>query len=121
MAGGSVVRSYSPAPETWKPGDIVTVTLTYSLPNDAPEGAYELTDTLPSGLRYLERPWAYGQRVDWSVYSSLDPARGRTAGDLLGGEEGEADSVSRPGGFGRPSTGLRRPCCSIRAAAWSTA
>lgn len=70
MAGGSVVRSYSPAPETWKPGDIVTVTLTYSLPNDAPEGAYELTDTLPSGLRYLERPWAYGQRVDWSVYSS---------------------------------------------------
>lgn len=69
MAGGSVVRSYSPAPETWKPGDIVTVTLTYSLPADAPEGAYELTDTLPSGLRYLERPWAYGQYVDWSVYS----------------------------------------------------
>ncbi|MEW8979082.1 MAG: Ig-like domain-containing protein [Symbiobacterium sp.] len=70
MDGGRVVRTYSPAPETWKPGDIVTVTLTYSLPGDAPGGAYELTDTLPSGLRYLERRWAYGQRIDWSQYDS---------------------------------------------------
>ncbi|MBP2019230.1 hypothetical protein J2Z79_002655 [Symbiobacterium terraclitae] len=69
-AGGRVVRSYSPAPEKWKPGDIVTVTISYTLPANAPEGGYELTDTLPSGLRYLERPWAYGQRVDWSTYNS---------------------------------------------------
>jgi len=70
MSGGSVVRSYSPAPGNWKPGDIVTVTLTYTLPPNAPEGGYELTDTLPSGLRYLERPWAYGQQVNWSTYDS---------------------------------------------------
>ena len=70
MGGGKVERSYSPAPEDWKPGDIVTVTVTYSLPAGAPEGDYELTDTLPSGLRYLERPWVWGQRVDWSKYES---------------------------------------------------
>lgn len=70
MAGGNVVRSYSPAPEAWKPGDIVTVTLTYGLPADAPEGAYELTDTLPSGLRYLERPWSWGERINWSNYTT---------------------------------------------------
>ncbi len=67
--GGAVARRYSPAPETWKPGDIVAVTLSYTIPADAPEGLYELTDTLPSGLRYLERPWAWGRPIDWSVYT----------------------------------------------------
>jgi len=68
--GGRITRTYSPAPDQWKAGDIITVTLSYSAPSDAPKGAYEIHDYLPSGLRILERSWQYGLQVDWTKYES---------------------------------------------------
>ncbi len=70
QGGTKITRTYSPAPEEWKAGDIVSVTLSYSVPADAPKGAYEIHDYLPSGLRMLERSWQYGMQVNWNQYES---------------------------------------------------
>ncbi|MFZ5827656.1 MAG: Ig-like domain-containing protein [Bacillota bacterium] len=64
----SITRTFSPPAEKLKAGDIVTVTLQYSLPATAPKGAYEITDYLPAGLKLLERPWSYGVKPQWDKY-----------------------------------------------------
>jgi hypothetical protein len=43
-----------------KLGDILQVTLEYDFDKDAPQGCYNLTDHIPSGLTYLDNPWSYG-------------------------------------------------------------
>jgi hypothetical protein len=43
-----------------KLGDILQVTLSYDFATDAPNGCYELTDHIPSGLSYLDNPSNYG-------------------------------------------------------------
>lgn len=70
QGGSTITRTYSPAPHEWKPGDLVRVTLHYTVPANGPNGGYELTDYLPSGLRIVERSWRYGMRVDWQQYDS---------------------------------------------------
>lgn len=43
-----------------KLGDILQVTLDYDFNKDAPQGCYDLTDHIPSGLTYLDNPSSYG-------------------------------------------------------------
>jgi uncharacterized repeat protein (TIGR01451 family) len=40
-------------------GDIVQVTLTYSFSSTAPLGCYLITDTIPSGMAYIDDPSRY--------------------------------------------------------------
>lgn len=69
-AGATITRTYSPPSGQMKAGDIVAVTLNYSIPADAPNGGYEISDYLPSGLRLVERAWSYGSQFDSSRYTS---------------------------------------------------
>lgn len=65
-----ITRTYSPSPDSLKAGDIVTITLHYSLPAGAPGSGYEITDYLPSGLKLLERSWQYGTWPERPQYDS---------------------------------------------------
>jgi hypothetical protein len=47
--------------QTFKQGDLVKVTLHYSLPPQAPAGCYQVSDVLPSGLKLITRTWKYGR------------------------------------------------------------
>ncbi|MCL6581396.1 MAG: hypothetical protein K6U08_07265, partial [Firmicutes bacterium] len=93
----AVERTYSVsgrAGTSFKAGDLVKVTLSYRISGQAPEGAYQLVDFLPSGLACVARPWEYwgppdqnlgcpvevdGQRVVFGVYNTLksDPVTGK--------------------------------------------
>ncbi|MEW6662398.1 MAG: alpha-2-macroglobulin family protein [Bacillota bacterium] len=68
------------AGQTPKAGDIVVVTLKYSIGDQAPAGLYEINDFLPAGLKAIERPYerglvdfwqypteVYGQKVSFNV------------------------------------------------------
>ena len=74
--GFSLSRSYSvvgrPGATDWRPGDLIRVSLTYSIPGTAPSGGYEVTDYLPAGLKLIERPWQHG--ISWKSGMHNDPA-----------------------------------------------
>lgn len=75
-AGYSLRRSYSvvgrPGATDWKAGDLIRISLEYSLPGTAPAGGYEVTDYLPAGLKLIERPWQHG--IQWQMGRHMDPA-----------------------------------------------
>lgn len=54
------------ATSTLRPGDLVEVVLEYEIKDLAPAGLYELVDVLPSGLKYVPRPYA---RMSWEKVS----------------------------------------------------
>lgn len=54
------VRKIKGGGSGFKLGDILEVTLSYDFSKDAPQGCYDLTDHIPSGLTYLDNPLGYG-------------------------------------------------------------
>lgn len=63
-AGLSVSRKYSIVGREWdgviRQGDIVKITLDFSIGDEALDGSYELCDYLPSGLKPIINRWRYG-------------------------------------------------------------
>lgn len=62
--GFRVAREYTilgRSGKEFRAGDVVRVSLRYAIPATAPNGAYEVSDYLPSGLRLIEKPWNLGQ------------------------------------------------------------
>lgn len=49
----SILKSYEPVSGSLAPGSQVKVTVTVKFNEDAPYGTYQLTDSIPSGLRWL--------------------------------------------------------------------
>ncbi|MGE5675132.1 MAG: Ig-like domain-containing protein [Mycobacterium leprae] len=49
-------------------GDVVRFSLQYAIPDTAPDGAYEVTAYLPSGMRLLQNPWRFGVRTELSRF-----------------------------------------------------
>ena len=54
-------------------GDLVKVTLEYSIGDKAPAGSYEIVDILPAGLAYISRPYQRNiKEVDISYASEVN-------------------------------------------------
>ena len=69
--GFKVSRSYSAGGKggtTWQAGDLVEVSIYYTVPESAPGGGYMVTDYLPSGLRLVQRPFQFSGKVSSGDY-----------------------------------------------------
>ncbi len=55
----AVLRSYEKT--TVQDGDLVRITITPSITSSAPDGLYQVTDFVPSGLRIVTNPYEYTQ------------------------------------------------------------
>jgi hypothetical protein len=69
--GLAIARSYNVnkrATNTMGRTDLVQVVISFDIGDKAPAGSYEIVDILPAGLRYVERPYVYGEKFTnyWS-------------------------------------------------------
>ena len=64
------VNGTAVAAQALKAGDLVEVTITYTIPDTAPAGGYEVTDYLPAGLRLVQSPFRYGDKSEVRRYLS---------------------------------------------------
>jgi hypothetical protein len=64
----TVTRSYDKDPATLRANDLVRISLSVTFGAQALDGCYQLTDLLPSGLRPVVRPYAWGLPTDGYYY-----------------------------------------------------